>query len=90
MNLNIRAEFTSIFNRTEAAKSPAELTYTATPSKDALGRQTAGFGYMNYTTPFQRPSNRAVGRPVPDSELLLNTTRSNQRGGRFTAIPLYE
>ena len=62
MRLTIRAEFSNIFNRTEPG-NPSGLTYTATPSKDAQGRQTAGFGFMNYTTPFSDPrTGQLVGR----------------------------
>lgn len=57
--VNIRAEFTNIFNRTEPANpsngTAPGATFTAPIGKDGQGRYTSGFGYMTYATPFGTP-----------------------------------
>jgi hypothetical protein len=59
MSLNIRAEFTNIFNRTEPANPNAGTgpgtSFTSVKSTDSLGRLTAGFGQINYALPFSDP-----------------------------------
>jgi hypothetical protein len=46
MTFNVRAEFTNAFNRTEMG-NPTALNAQTTQSKDATGKPTAGFGYIN-------------------------------------------
>jgi hypothetical protein len=48
-NLQIRAEFTNIFNRTEAV-NPVANNALATQTVNAAGQTTAGFGYINVGT----------------------------------------
>jgi hypothetical protein len=61
-SLQIRAEFTNIFNRTE----PNNATSTnalAAQTRNALGQTTAGFGYVNVGTVFSAPrSGQLVAR----------------------------
>jgi hypothetical protein len=47
--LNIRIEFTNIFNRAEAP-NPVSTNATATQTKNAAGATTAGFGFINTGT----------------------------------------
>jgi hypothetical protein len=49
--LQIRAEFTNIFNRTEPV-NPVANNALATQTKNAAGQTTAGFGYVNVGTVF--------------------------------------
>jgi hypothetical protein len=44
--LNLRIEFTNIFNRTEA-NDPTATNPQATQTVNAAGQTTAGFGYVN-------------------------------------------
>jgi hypothetical protein len=54
-NLQIRADFTNIFNRTEA-NNPTATNALATQTKNpATGQTTAGFGYINVGTVFSPP-----------------------------------
>jgi hypothetical protein len=46
-NLNIRAEFSNIFNR---AQAPNPSTALATQTRNAAGAPTAGFGFVNTST----------------------------------------
>ena len=55
-SLNLRAEFTNVFNRTQAP-NPTATNAQATQQKNSAGQTTAGFGYIN-TTP-------ASNTPVP-------------------------
>jgi hypothetical protein len=48
-SLQIRAEFTNIFNRTETA-SPTSTNALATQTLNAAGQTTAGFGFINLAT----------------------------------------
>jgi hypothetical protein len=52
--LQVRAEFTNIFNRTEMS-NPTATNPLATPSLNGLGQYTAGFGYINLGTTFSAP-----------------------------------
>ena len=52
-NLQIRAEFTNIFNRTEMS-NPSATNPLATQTSSA-GQTTAGFGYINTGTTFSAP-----------------------------------
>jgi Carboxypeptidase regulatory-like domain len=61
-NLQIRAEFTNIFNRTEF-NNPTAVNGTATQTTTATGQTTAGFGYINTGTVFSAPrSGQLVAR----------------------------
>ncbi|HXP86030.1 MAG TPA: TonB-dependent receptor [Bryobacteraceae bacterium] len=53
-NLQIRGEFTNIFNRTEP-NNPTATNALATQSRNAAGQTTAGFGYINVGTVFSAP-----------------------------------
>ena len=53
-NLQIRAEFTNIFNRTEMS-NPTATNPLATQTTNASGQTTAGFGYINTGTVFAPP-----------------------------------
>lgn len=46
MTLNIRAEFTNIFNRTEV-NNPTSSNALLTQTRNAAGQTTGGFGYIN-------------------------------------------
>jgi hypothetical protein len=54
MNLQIRAEFTNIFNRTQI-NNPTVTNAFATQTTNASGQTTAGFGYINNGTTFGAP-----------------------------------
>ena len=54
MSLQIRAEFTNIFNRTEM-NNPTSSNALATQTGNAAGQTTAGFGYINDGTVFSAP-----------------------------------
>jgi hypothetical protein len=54
-NLQIRAEFTNIFNRTEASNPAPTATPLTTPARNSAGQTTAGFGYINVGTTFSPP-----------------------------------
>jgi hypothetical protein len=53
-SLQIRAEFTNIFNRAEA-NNPTATNALATPTRNPAGQTTAGFGYINTATTFSPP-----------------------------------
>jgi hypothetical protein len=53
-NLQIRAEFTNIFNRTEM-NNPTSTNALATQSTNSSGQTTAGFGYINTGTVYGNP-----------------------------------
>jgi hypothetical protein len=53
-NLQIRAEFTNIFNRTEA-NNPSATNALLPPLTNATGQTTSGFGYINTGTVFSSP-----------------------------------
>jgi hypothetical protein len=53
-SLQIRAEFTNIFNRTEM-NNPTVTNPTATPTTNNSGQTTAGFGFINNGTVFSAP-----------------------------------
>jgi hypothetical protein len=53
-NLQIRAEFTNIFNRTEMS-NPTATNPLSTQTRNAAGQTTAGFGYINNGTTFGAP-----------------------------------
>jgi hypothetical protein len=52
--LQIRADFTNIFNRTEM-NNPTSTSATATQTTNAAGQTTSGFGYINNGTTFSAP-----------------------------------
>jgi hypothetical protein len=54
MNLQIRAEFTNIFNRTQI-NNPTSTNALATQTRNAAGQTTAGFGFVNTGTVFSTP-----------------------------------
>jgi hypothetical protein len=54
MNLQIRAEFTNMFNRTEP-NDPTSTNALATQTKTPTGQTTAGFGYINNGTTYSGP-----------------------------------
>jgi hypothetical protein len=53
-SLQVRAEFTNAFNRTEATY-PTATNALATQSTNAAGSTTAGFGYVNTAAVFSAP-----------------------------------
>ena len=53
-SLQVRAEFTNIFNRTEA-NNPTSSNALATQTRNSLGQTTAGFGFINTATVFSAP-----------------------------------
>ena len=50
----VRAEFTNVFNRSEAA-NPTATNALATQSRNGAGSTTAGFGYINTAAVFSAP-----------------------------------
>jgi hypothetical protein len=72
MNLQIRAEFTNIFNRTEmnnpngasgTTAASTSVTPLSTQTRNSLGLTTAGWGYINTGTVFSAPrSGQLVAR----------------------------
>jgi hypothetical protein len=54
MSLNIRAEFTNVFNRAEPS-NPVATNALATQTKNAVGQTTAGFGFINTTAVVVQP-----------------------------------
>ncbi len=62
MNVQIRAEFTNIFNRTQV-NDPTSTNALATQTRDANGQTTAGFGFINTGTVYSTPrQGTLVGR----------------------------
>ena len=59
MTLNIRAEFTNIFNRTEM-NNPTSTNVLATQTKNAAGQTTAGFGWINITSVAVQPRQGSI------------------------------
>jgi len=53
-SLQIRAEFTNVFNRTEMS-DPIATNPLATASQNNLGQYTAGFGYINVGKTYSAP-----------------------------------
>jgi hypothetical protein len=53
-SLQVRAEFTNVFNRTEV-NNPTATNPLATPTRNGAGQTTAGFGYINVGTLFSPP-----------------------------------
>ena len=53
-NLQIRGEFTNVFNRTEM-NNPTATNPLATPTRNSAGQTTGGFGYINVGTVFSAP-----------------------------------
>jgi hypothetical protein len=81
MSLQIRAEFTNIFNRTQIG-NPVTTSPGSPPSKNALGQYSGGFGVINLTVsgPNTAPSptlNAVVGQ-------LYTQPRSGTLIARFT------
>jgi hypothetical protein len=77
MSLQIRAEFTNIFNRTQIG-NPSTSAPQAKPSPNAAGQYTSGFGTINLVVPGpnQQPSqtlNAVVGQlyTLPRSGTLI-------------------
>ena len=61
-SLQIRAEFTNIFNRTEV-NNPTSTNALATQTRSATGQTSAGFGYINNGTTYSAPrSGQLVAR----------------------------
>jgi hypothetical protein len=54
MNIQIRAEFTNIFNRTEV-NNPTSTNAFATRTTNAAGQNTAGFGWVNTASVYSLP-----------------------------------
>ena len=54
MNLQIRADFTDVFNRAEPV-NPVSNNAGATQSRNAAGQTTGGFGYINTASVFAQP-----------------------------------
>jgi hypothetical protein len=53
-SVNIRMEFTNVFNRTQP-NNPTVANSQATQTRNAAGQTTAGFGYINTGTTFSTP-----------------------------------
>ena len=53
-SFQVRAEFTNVFNRTEAT-NPTATNALATQTRNAAGLTTAGFGYVNTAAVFSAP-----------------------------------
>jgi hypothetical protein len=54
MTLNIRAEFSNVFNRTEVS-NPTSSNALATQTRSAVGATTGGFGYISTATTASLP-----------------------------------
>jgi hypothetical protein len=54
MSLQLRAEFTNIFNRAQP-NNPVSTNALATQTRNSAGQTTAGFGYINVGTTFSAP-----------------------------------
>jgi len=52
--INLRAEFTNIFNRTEVG-NPTSTNILATQTRNPTGQTTAGFGFINTSSVFAQP-----------------------------------
>jgi hypothetical protein len=62
-SLQIRAEFTNIFNRTEANNPTSTNALATQTTNKTTGQTTAGFGYINVGTTFSAPrSGQLVAR----------------------------
>jgi hypothetical protein len=59
MNLQIRAEFTNIFNRAQV-NDPTSTNALATQTRNAQGQTTAGFGRINTGTVFSSPRQGTI------------------------------
>ena len=59
-NLQVRAEFTNIFNRAEP-NNPTATNALATQTVNAAGQTTAGFGYISTATVFSAPRAGTLG-----------------------------
>ena len=59
MALNIRAEFTNVFNRTEV-NNPTSTNSQLAQVKTAAGNTTGGFGYINTATTFALPRQGTI------------------------------
>ena len=57
--LNIRAEFTNIFNRTEVS-NPTSSNALLTQVRSATGQTTGGFGYISTATTFGLPRQGSI------------------------------
>jgi hypothetical protein len=57
--LNVRAEFTNVFNRAEPS-NPVATNALATPVANAAGQTSAGFGYINTTAVVVPPRQGTV------------------------------
>ena len=60
-NLQIRAEFTNMFNRT-VLNSPTSANALATQTRNAAGQTTAGFGYINNANTTGQRQGQMVAR----------------------------
>jgi len=58
-NLNLRMEFTNVFNRTEV-NNPTATNALATQTRNAAGQATAGFGWDNTATTFSAPRQGSI------------------------------
>ena len=74
-NLQIRAEFTNVFNRAQF-NNPTAVNGTATQTTTATGQTTGGFGYINNGTDVLAATVGATRRPVP---VLSSQGRSGSR-----------
>ena len=59
VSLNVRTEFTNIFNRTEM-NNPTSTNALATQLKNATGQTTAGFGFINVTSVAASPRQGTI------------------------------
>lgn len=57
--LNVRAEFTNIFNRTEV-NNPTSSNALLTQARAPKGNTTGGFGYINTGTVFSLPRQGTI------------------------------
>ena len=55
MNLQIRADFTNVFNRTEPVNPVSNNAAASTQVRNAAGQTAGGFGYINTASVFAQP-----------------------------------
>jgi hypothetical protein len=55
MNIQIRAEFTNIFNRTEVNNPTSTNAFATRTTNTATGQNTAGFGWINTASVYSLP-----------------------------------
>ena len=64
MSFQLRAEFYNVFNRTEMG-NPSSGNALQSTVRNSAGVPTAGFGYINSQSLFQRSPQRSTDRAIP-------------------------